>query len=222
MLKQKFGFLRVIKITDRPTGTTQRCLFWRCRCVCGTEIDARGTALRSGHTTSCGCDGIDRTPMHNKDGSYSIAMSGGFNVIVDATDLALVTKYRWRAYTVKGRLASANIVYARTGVGKKRITMHRLLVGDAMVDHADGNGLNNRRSNLRKATVKQNSANSHKQRNQTSSHFKGVCWHKQANKWVVHVAGKHVGMFTDERKAAEAYNREAKKRWGKFARLNAV
>lgn len=222
MINRKFGFLRVLKQVERPAGTSQRCLFWLCRCICGVELIYRGTALRSGHTTCCGCDGIDRTPRRNRDGSYAIAMAGGYDVIVDAVDLPLVTQYRWRAYAVKGKVSNAEIIYARTGVGKNRITMHRLLAEYKLVDHCDGDGLNNRRSNLRNATAKQNCANSRKRRVKTSSRFKGVSFHKQISRWVAQAAGSYLGSFVNEVEAAKAYNRAAKKLWGKFARLNEV
>lgn len=143
-------------------------------------------------------------------------------VVVDAADLPLVTKYRWRPYAVKGSIEDAQIIYARTGTGKGRITMHRLLTGHRLTDHKDGDGLNNRRSNLRDATAKQNSGNSRKQRRVTSSQFKGVCRHRPTGKWAAHAAGKHLGLFADEVDAAKAYNRAAKKRWGRFAKLNDV
>lgn len=222
MLNRKFGYLQVLQRAERPAGTRQRCVFWLCRCSCGTKLTCRGTALRSGHTTSCGCDGIDRTPRRNRDGSYSIAMSGGYDVIVDAADLPLVTQYRWRAYAVKSGLQKSSIIYARTGVGKDRVTMHRLLTGFKMTDHKDSNGLNNRRSNLRNATAKQNCGNSRKRRVATSSKFKGVAFHKTTGRWVAQAAGKYIGLFENEIDAAKAYNRAAKKRWGKFAKLNPV
>jgi len=216
-MKPDFGFLTVKAQANRPPGSTQRCLFWLCECVCGTRIVARGTALRSGHTTSCGCDGVDRTPRDNGDGSFSIAAAGGHMILVDAIDLPLVTKYRWRAK----KSQHGKTFYAITGTGRNRQYLHRLLgVGEKLTDHKNGNGLDNRRCNLRDATPSQNGGNSGKKRKITSSRFKGVCLHKQTGKWVARAAGEHLGLFSSEVAAARAYDAAAKKRWGEFAKLN--
>ena len=68
------------------------------------------------------------------------------------------------------------------------------------VDHIDGNGLNNRRKNLREVTNKENRKNM-PMRSDNKSGTVGVRWHKQAQKWTVQirVAGKqiHGGCFTN-------------------------
>ena len=91
------------------------------------------------------------------------------------------------------------------------------------VDHIDGNPGNNHYENLRYATHAENSRNQ-KIQNNTSSIYKGVCFSKQSNKWVVHihVNGKtqHVGCFDIEREAAAAYNVAAIEHYKEFARLN--
>lgn len=75
------------------------------------------------------------------------------------------------------------------------------------VDHKDGNGLNNKWSNLRKATSQQNNKNRRLPSNNTSG-FLGVCWSKQNKKWVsvVVVSGKqkYLGSFTNMRDAIAA------------------
>lgn len=101
--------------------------------------------------------------------------------------------------------------------------MHRdILKTNLDVDHKNRDGLDNRRSNLRKATRQQNSANSIKKHFGKDSKFKGVCrsrdhWRAQI---VVNYKAIFIGCFATEIKAAEAYDREAKKHFGKFARLN--
>lgn len=68
--------------------------------------------------------------------------------------------------------------YAQRAAG---LYMHRMIVGldVAAVDHRDGNGLNNRRANLRAATFSQNNQNARK-RPGCTSRYKGVDWHKGA------------------------------------------
>ena len=85
------------------------------------------------------------------------------------------------------------------------------------MDHIDGNPLNNHTSNLRWATVVENTRNVSKHRDGTSK-YKGVS--KHGDKWIVHIRNQHVGLFKDEKEAAIAYNSHAKEHLGVFAKLN--
>ena len=104
--------------------------------------------------------------------------------------------------------------------------MHRAILNapkGLLVDHIDGNGLNNRKSNLRLCTFAQNAHNSRPRRN-SSSRYKGVCWHKLKKKWTVSIykGGKrtYLGYYDDEIEAALAYDRKAEELFGEFAYLN--
>ena len=91
------------------------------------------------------------------------------------------------------------------------------------VDHIDGDKTNNHRENLRWATHSENSRNRKMQTN-TSSVYKGVCFYKPLQKWAaklrINAKTKHLGYFTNEREAAEAYNAAAIEHYGEFAKLN--
>jgi hypothetical protein len=86
-----------------------------------------------------------------------------------------------------------------------------------VVDHINGNGLDNRRCNLRICTPAQNGLNS-RPRVDGKSRFKGVFPH--GDRWRAKVGGRHLGLFDDEVEAAKARDRLARKLHGKFARLN--
>jgi len=103
--------------------------------------------------------------------------------------------------------------------------LHRLLLGitdkEIQIDHIDGNGLNNRRDNLRIATNTQN------QHNREAKHqYKGVDYLPEKNKWMarITVEGKqlYIGIFDTPEQAAEAYNKRAIHHFGEFAKLNEV
>lgn len=152
-----------------------------------------------------------------------IKLNHGQVALVDDEDFDFISQWKWRAE--KG---SSGIWYAkRTGyeTGKKKsVRMHRQLTGNTypIVDHADRNGLNNQRHNLRNATPSQNIANS-KIRDSISG-LKGVHWHKPNKKWIakirIHGKDKHIGCFEDKNQAHKAYEIAAKAAFGEFARTS--
>jgi hypothetical protein len=92
-----------------------------------------------------------------------------------------------------------------------------------MTDHADGNGLNNPRSNLREVTNAQNKANQRKQTGATSK-YKGVSWYHPTRQWQAQIKKDRktipFGHFDTEIEAAQAYDAAARVLYGDFARLN--
>lgn len=101
--------------------------------------------------------------------------------------------------------------------------MHWEIMNGKGIDHRDGNGCNNRRSNLRFATKSENGMNQRKREN-TSSIYKGVYFHKPSGKWLAHIMinGKsiHLGYFVDEIDAAKAYDAKAIVLFKEFTNLN--
>ena len=148
-----------------------------------------------------------------------IALTKGKIAIVDAEDYELLKQYKWHS------ICSDGSFYAYRCRNKKSISMHRMLMNapkGKVVDHIDGNGLNNRRSNLRICTVSENIRNS-RGRHKTSK-YKGVHWNKRAGKWVSSITekGKYefLGHFDDEAEAAKIYDKRAKRLFGEYAYLN--
>lgn len=114
--------------------------------------------------------------------------------------------------------------------GWTSMRMHRLILGlthtdRLIIDHKNGDGLDNRRANLRVCTQSQNMANS-RQHIETHSGFKGVRWVRGSKKWAAHVTVNHkqiyLGLFECKNQAANAYNERAIKEFGVFACLNKI
>lgn len=150
-----------------------------------------------------------------------IPLTRGLVALVDDEDYDLVKDISWSASSVKygGRC------YARRWVPGTGATqgMHALLTGYALTDHINGNGLDNRRANLREATHAENCRNRRKGSRNTSG-FIGVSWHTQRGKWraQIKVQGRtrSLGMFLDPEDAARAYDAAAREHFGEFAAQN--
>jgi hypothetical protein len=118
--------------------------------------------------------------------------------------------------------------YLRLGLRGRRYRANRLawlyMTGewpDRIIDHANGDPMDNRFSNLRLATSSQNGANGRKP-SHNSSGFKGVNWHAKAGKWRAYIKDKgkpiHIGYFTSAEAAHAAYLEKAREIFGEFAR----
>jgi hypothetical protein len=150
-----------------------------------------------------------------------LANDRGF-VVVDAADAQLVSQYRWQLR--QGRKPGYTSYASRRLSGATQY-IHTFLTGWPEVDHEDGDGLNNCRSNLRPATRGQNNANQGPQdRPGKLSTFKGVTWYATHERWVarIRVDGRlrSLGYFTSEEAAARAYDNAAQAAWPGYAYLN--
>lgn len=149
-----------------------------------------------------------------------VSLTQGMFAIVDAGDVKAVSRFKWRV-----SVGARGHRYAVTWDGGARVLMHRLLTGapDGMVvDHVDGDGINNRRENMRVCTQAQNVMNRTSALHQSGR--KGLRHDPQSGHWGARVAvsGKRpwLGTFKTEAEARAAYNEAAQKLHGEFALLN--
>jgi len=150
--------------------------------------------------------------------------------IVDDEDYEKLRLYTWHATPVrkghKGFYATTNVKISHNKYKKSR--MHREIMQPQtgmVIDHIDGDSLNNQRSNLRICTVSENVRNCSLYKTNTSG-FKGVHWNQKKKRWVARVRlnGKAVlnKMFVEKIDAVKAYNEKAKEYFGEFARINSL
>lgn len=159
----------------------------------------------------------------------TIKLSQNKIALIDDEDFDRMNQYKWHAYEKKNCKGSW---YAMGNVknheGKwTTIMFHRFLMNiidpKIEIDHADGNGLNNQKSNLRAVDHQHNSQNRRLGKNNTSG-FKGVFFDKRCKNrpWraVVTVNGKrlHLGNFSTPEDAYEVYKAKAKESFGIFYR----
>lgn len=154
-----------------------------------------------------------------------IYLDEGKWTILDTQDYYRYACFKWciggdkdNLYAVRGQLNGP--------VDMKMVRLHRLIMAapkGLLVDHHNGDSLDNRRANLRLATNSQNQFNRRKREN-TTSRFKGVYFHKVHRKWAAQITirGKRIflGYFHSEIKAARTYDKTARKYHKEFARLN--
>lgn len=161
-----------------------------------------------------------------------IELTKGFFAQVDDEDFEQLNQFNWHArldITKSNNCYAQRRDYSKQLKKPKMIKMHRVIMGvtdpKIQIDHIDGNGLNNQKSNLRIASNAQNSYNSKKYKNSLSP-FKGVYFHKATRKWSARLAFNkkriYLGEFETELEAARAYNVAAKQYFGEFARINVL
>lgn len=170
---------------------------------------------------------MDRGMQMGEDGrvepvaSTTIPLGSGLFATVDIDDAERLAGYKWRAHKVR------NVFYAERSEGSSTVAMHRQVLQPpkgTVIDHINGDGLDNRRTNLRIVSHQENSFNRSANGNRASS-FKGVSydsdrllrWHARIKK-----GGKTIslGRYATEIEAAKAYNDAAALHFGEFARPN--
>jgi len=157
-----------------------------------------------------------------------IILKRGHVLIVDEDDFERVNNESWAIDTT-------GYAFARpyNKGERKTFRLHRFIMNakpGEVVDHINGDKLDNRKENLRITDRKGNSQNRKKSRSyknkSTSSKYKGVSWHEANKKWRACIyrnnKSTHLGYFEKEIEAAKAYNLKAIEYHGEFARLNEI
>lgn len=154
-----------------------------------------------------------------------IPLTKGYFAFVSDVDFLELSQYRWSA------IVCNHTVYAMRydAKNKKRVLMHRQILGlsdpKVLTDHKNGNGIDNRRENIRPCSAAENARNQRISKRNTSG-FKGVSWKDKDLRWQAKIRVNrkyiHLGHFISVIEAAKAYNEAAIKYHGEFANINEV
>lgn len=181
-----------------------------------------GFMEREGICTPKNASGLRRMPASVlADGAITIPLSKGHVAIIDIVD-AHLAEFKWHAIEAECGHVYAYRKAPQAGGKQKNVILHREIVGSAcdglVVDHIDGNGLNNRRNNLRIVTNQVNAQNVATAFKNSSSGVLGVRWHTRRNNWhaSIKIDGRHIhlGCFQSRDEAEAARLAAEVKYWG--------
>lgn len=161
-----------------------------------------------------------------------IPLTQGKVALVDDVDYEELAKHKWCASASRsGRNEYYALRKEHINTRWQTLLMHRVvwtrhhgpIPEGKEIDHINGDGLDNRKTNMRLCTHANNMAN-YRKKKAHSSHFKGVSWQKDCHRWKAHIkkdGGKtYLGCYISEEDAARAYDTKAKELFGEFANLN--
>lgn len=168
-----------------------------------------------------------------------LPLGHGLFALVSPEDFERASAHRWhlkRKRSQPGKFYVQRTIRLGSGRRAPKTTelLHRFIMGAApgvLVDHRNGNGLDNQRRNLRCCDNTQNQRNITASKRQKRGQFKGVAWNARADRWQAQICagekrpnGKrkqlYLGLFDSPADAARAYDSAAREHFGEFAALN--
>ena len=233
---QQFGELTVIRRAPDyilPCGKPQT--MWECICSCGEIVITRALQLKNGDSQSCGhlqkeivsklSKARKTYNQYDLSGEYGIGYtSDGNEFYFDLEDYDKIKNYHWYINSNDGYVEAT-----KEDKDNRHTRLHRIVMGvmdkdwrQYQVDHIHGEKSrnDNRKSNLRIATVSQNGMNKGIQSNNTSG-VTGVNWDKRRNKWRARIKidekEKYLGEFVNFEDAVKARKDAEEKYFGEYA-----
>lgn len=238
LIGQTYGKLTIIDYYGYRDDLVTKAPFWTAKCDCGSpkEIIATIYDIKKQRIASCGClleeynkkyssiNGSKRKKYNEfiEKEDYYIGISDNGEFLFDKDDYEKIISMN-RYWSIN------NLDYVLCKINNKEYQLHRYIMGlgfydaenDIIVDHIDGNTLDNRKSNLRITHRKHNPKNTVLYANNTSGH-KGISWHKDRQKWQVGIQvdknNIYLGIFDNLEDAVEVRKEAEIKYFGEFSR----
>lgn len=188
---KRFGKLLVIEQDEpyiSPKGQTQ--IKYKCVCDCGKHTSVTYSSLMRG-VQSCGCVRKGEVRKSNKYEICNVDNTECYRVkvtnadkwfLIDKEDISILKKHRWRI-SANGYIVTDDLEV------RKPIYLHKLLMPDCddkVVDHINRDRLDNRKENLRYATVYENAINTSQLSTNTSG-YRGVTFIKQNSQYMAQI-----------------------------------
>jgi hypothetical protein len=214
-------FCRLTVESESPERKNGGSVRWICNCICGCQIIVSSNSLKTGNTKSCGClnyDGEYRRRNFNKydlDGTFGIGYTNKQEPFYfDLEDYDLIKIYNWYC-DGKGYICAKSYL-----TNSKIILMHRIIMditnSNIFVDHKNRIVYDNRKDNLREATLRQNTYNK-KVPSNNSSGIMGVRWISKRKKWRVSIRSKTIAECENINDAIRIRLIQEKECFGEFA-----
>lgn len=225
LTNQKFSKLTVLRKDKSIKGK----IYWLCKCECGNITSVSTALLRNGNTKSCGCLQKESVKKLNKnkkiinkynlDYEYGILIPNNSNdeIFFDKEDYDLIKEFCWRVN--KYGYVVTSTFNERTNKNNKIIKLHRFIMNCSdgfVVDHINGNKLDNRKCNLRICKQENNTKN-HKLYKTNSSGVSGITWNKNNQNWRVRIGNQNIGSFSNFNDAIKARKVAEEKYFGEFS-----
>lgn len=230
LIGKTFARLTVVDIDEIKTTQKKRC-HYICKCECGNMVSVASSQLLNGHTKSCGClqrESVNKLNKNKKKyNEYDLtsqlfgicyASNTKEEILFDKEDYELIKNYCWRVDAYGYVVTSAK--NELSGKYNKIIKMHQLLspcLNGYVIDHKNGNKLDNQRNNLRMCRQSDNVKN-HVVHKTSTTGVSGVTWNKKNQNWRVRI-GKDisVGSFANFDNATNARKNAEEKYFGEYS-----
>lgn len=153
-----------------------------------------------------------------------LTLTNGGICLIDDEDYEKIKHLGWH-------INSMNYVCSGGGNGTmERNYLHRFIMKpkrNEVVDHINGNKLDNRKCNLRVTSQGKNTSSRTKNNKNNTSGYRGVYWHKAGNKWMASIEFNrkqiYLGLYDTKTEAARAFNEKARELFGDYCgKLNDV
>jgi len=230
LIGKTFTRLNVIDVDEIKTTQKKRTYYF-CQCECGNTVSVMSSQLLNGHTKSCGClqkESVRKLNQNKKKYNQYDLTSQQFGIcyasntkeeiLFDKEDYELIKDYCWRidayGYVV------TSVKNESSGKYNKIIKLHQLLspcLNNYVIDHKNGNKLDNQKHNLRICLQSDNTKN-HITYKTSTTDVSGVTWNKEKQNWRVRI-GKDisVGSFVNFDDAVNARKKAEEKYFGEYS-----